>query len=149
VKLCSKEDLDRALGGANQTIQLLDKDKDGEPDLALVDQVLEAASGEISSYLINVDLDTITEPYSSALVAKTANIAAYYAWKYGAMGQGMPDLVKMDRDGAVAWAQDVGKKLATLGDRKNRPSLEETVGVVDHDELGEKVSVTGFMKGFR
>lgn len=145
---CSQADLERAVGGAAQLRQLLDKDGDNVADLDLVNMCLNTASGEIASYLINIDLDTVVEPFTSALVAKTADIAAYYAWRYGGYGNPIPELVKSDRDEAIAWAKDVGKKYATLGERE-KPNLEDVVGVIDFDPLGQGISVKGFKRGFR
>ncbi len=147
-QLFSQRDLENALGGADVLLQLLHGDVASVVDEARLNQVINSASGEIASYLINVDLDSVVEPYASALVAKAADLGAYYAWRYGAKGQPIPELISGDRDKAIAWAQDVGKKLATLGEKLS-PNLSESVGVVDHDPNGTGFSISGFKRGFR
>lgn len=147
-RYCTQADLERALGGARELVQLLDKDGDNRADAELVTQVLDAGSAELASYFINLDLRTIREPYPPALVTKTADACAFYAWRYGAYGQGIPDSIMQGYDKAIGWAKDVGNKQATLG-VVAEPSLKESVGVVDPDERGEKVSILGFKGGFR
>jgi hypothetical protein len=142
----SRADLEHALGGGNILVQLLHGDDPLVVDESLLDLVISSASGEMASYLININLSTVAEPYASALIAKSADIGAYYAWRYGARGQPIPDNISQDRDKAIAWAQDVGKKLATLGE-KRPPGLSERVGVVDFDPNGTDVSITGFKRG--
>jgi phage gp36-like protein len=148
-RFCQQADVERALGGASQLVQLLDKDADNVADAELVDAVIDAASSEVASYIqVTIDLDTLAAPYPLALVLKTADIAAFHAWRYGSYGQAIPDQVVQGHDAAVRWAQDVGTKKATLGSVK-RQTLEQPTGVRDFDELGSGISIAGFKKGFR
>lgn len=148
-RYCSQADLERALGGAGQLTQLLAKQDPNIADAGLVNQVLDAASGEVQSYFINLDLRTVVEPYPPALVTKTADIAAFYAWRYGAYGQGIPESIMQGHDAAVRWAQDVGNKRAALGVPDATPNLSERLGSIDHDPDGHAVSIKGFKRGFR
>lgn len=148
-RFCQQADVERALGGAAQLVQLLDKNADNVADEDLVNAVIDAASSEVASYIqVTVDLDALAAPYPLALVLKTADIAAFHAWRYGSYGQGIPEHVVQGHDAAVRWAQDVGTKKATLGSQK-RHTLEQPTGVRDHDELGTKVSIQGLKRGFR
>jgi phage gp36-like protein len=130
-------------------VQLLDKDLDNVADADMVAQVIDAAMSELSSYIqVVVDLTTLVAPYPFALVSKTADVAAFYAWRYGAYGQAIPENVVQGYDKAISWAQDVAAKKATLG-AVRKQALDQPVGVRDFDELGSKVSIAGFKKGFR
>lgn len=149
LKLCSQADLELALGGAAQLVQLLDKDGDNIADKALVEKAIDAGCGELVSYFINIDLSTIREPYSPVLITKAADAAAFYAWRFGSYAQGVPESIVQGHDAAVRWAQDVGKKLATLGIAPDDTKLSERLGPIDHDPHGHKVSIAGFRKGFR
>ncbi len=148
-RFCQQADLERALGGAAQLVQLLDKDGDNVADADMVAQVIDAAMSEISSYIqVVVDLTTLVAPYPFALVSKTADVAAFYAWRYGAYGQAIPENVVQGYDKAVSWSQDVAAKKATLG-AVRKQVLDQPVGVRDFDPLGSKVSIAAFKKGFR
>jgi phage gp36-like protein len=148
-RFCQQADLERALGGAPILVQLLDKDLDNVADADMVAQVIDAAMSELSSYIqVVVDLTTLVAPYPFALVSKTADVAAFYAWRYGAYGQAIPENVVQGYDKAISWAQDVAAKKATLG-AVRKQALDQPVGVRDFDELGSKVSIAGFKKGFR
>ena len=142
-------DLERAVGGAQQLKELLDKNHDDVPDEDLVLQAIDAASNEIASYIHpTIDLDSLARPYPLALVFKSADAGAFYAWRYGSYGQGIPDAVTSAYQEAIRWAKDVGAKRATLGSQPNA-TLYQPVGVVDHDPNGTGVSVKGFKRGFR
>jgi phage gp36-like protein len=158
-RFCTQADLERALGGAQQLSQLLSKSgQPGIPDPALVSQVLDMASAEIASYIqVTVNLSTLTEPYPPVLVFKTAEAATFYAWRYGAYGQAVPEGVVQAHDKAIAWAQDVANKRATLG-AIDKPGLDQPVGVVDHDAQASRltdrpsrtgISIAAFKLGFR
>ena len=144
-----QSDLERAVGGAAQLVQLLDKDKDDVADLDMVRQVQDAASNEIASYIQPIiDLDALEAPYPLALVFKAADAGAFYAWRYGSYGQGIPDHVIQAYDAAIRWAQDVGQRKATLG-FSPKPTLDPPAKLIDHDPLGVGVTVAGFKRGFR
>lgn len=157
-RFCQQADVERAVGGAAQLVQLLDKNADNVADEDLVDAVIDAASSEVASYIqVTVDLDTLAAPYPLALVLKTADIAAFHAWRYGSAGQAIPDPIVQGHDAAVQWAKDVGLKRATVGAQKKQ-TLDQPVGVRDHDEAASAqtdrrgqsgISVAAFKLGFR
>ncbi len=148
-RFCQQADLERALGGAAQLRQLLDKDDANVASDDFVNQAIDAATSEISSYIqVVVDLSVLDAPYPFALVSKTADIAAFYAWRYGAYGQAIPENIVQGHEKAVSWAQDVASKKATLGSVRKQ-TLDQPVGVRDHDIRGAGVSIAGFKKGFR
>jgi phage gp36-like protein len=148
-RFCQQADLERALGGAAILTQLLDKDGDNNADPDMVEQVIDAAMSELCSYIqVTVSLSTLVAPYPFALVAKTADVAAFYSWRYGAYGQPIPENIVTGYEKAISWAQDIATKKATLGAvRKN--NLDQPTGVRDHDPHGRHVSVRGFRRGFR
>lgn len=146
---CTQADLELAVGGASILVQLLDKNKDNIADASMVFQVLDAASNEMASYIqVTVDLATLSSPYPLSLVTKTADLAAFYAWRYGADGQSIPDNVLQGREAAVRWGQDVATKRAALG-VVPKAGLDQVVGLRDFDEGGHGISVAGFKRGFR
>lgn len=160
MRFCSQADVERALGGAAILVQLLDKDDDNVADADLVQQVIDNATNEMSSYIqVVVDLAALQPPIPFALVAKTADVAAFYAWRYGAYGQAIPENVVQGHEAAVRWAQDVATKKATLG-AVRKQVLDQPIGVRQFDRpnddgsddgicLGHSISVRQFKRGFR
>jgi hypothetical protein len=157
-RFCQQADVERALGGPAQLLQLLAKTDPNVADPDLVDAVLDAASSEMGSYIqVAVDLGALNPPYPLALVLKTAELAAFHAWRYGAYGVAIPDAIMQGRDAAVRWAQDVGNKRATVG-AVRKQNLDQPVGVRDQDPIASaqtdrpgttKVSVASLKLGFR
>jgi phage gp36-like protein len=158
MRFCTQADLERALGGAKQLVQLLAKQGANVPDPALVNQVLDAASSEVASYIqVAVDLGSLSEPFPPVLIFKTASCAAFYAWQYGAYGQAIPDPVVQVHEAAIRWARDVADRRATLG-TVQKPGLDPLAATVDYDPIAtqatsrddvSKISVASMKFGFR
>ena len=148
-RFCQQSDVERAVGGAAQLVQLLDKDADNVADLDLVNQAIDAACNELASYIEpTVAAASLSAPFPLILVLKSADAAAFYAWRFGAYGQAIPDNVLQAHEKAISWAKDVGAKTATLV-VSPKATLNQPVGVVDHDSDGTKLSVAGLKRGFR
>ena len=148
-RFCQASDLERALGGAAILVQLLDKDRDNIADTTLVQQVIDAGSNEIASYIQpTVAIDSLSAPYPLVLVIKAADASAFYAWRYGGYGQGIPEAVIQAHEAAIRWAQDVGQRRATLGVQP-KPNLDPPAEMVDPDPNAIGLSVAGFKRGFR
>ena len=148
-RFCKQIDLERALGGAAILAQLSDKNGTGNIDADFVSYVLDAGSVDIASYIQKaVDLASLQEPYQLSLVFKTADACAYRAWMRGAYGQGIPQHIQSAYDLAIAWAKDVGDRVATLGSTP-KPALDPPATLIDYDPNASKVSVAGFKRGFR
>ncbi len=104
---------------------------------------------DIASYIQKtVDIASLQEPYALSLVFRTADCCAWRAWLRGAYGQGIPQHVQAAYDLAIAWAKDVGDRVATLGTTP-KPSLDPPTGLVDFDPTGSRISIKGFRGGFR
>jgi len=148
-RFCKQIDLERALGGAAILAQLSDKNGSGNIDAEFVSFVLDAGSMDIASYIQKaVDIGSLQEPYQLSLVFKTADCCAFRAWLRGAYGQGIPQHIQSSYDLAIAWAKDVGDRVATLGTTP-KPTLDPPAELVDFDPRGEAISIAGFKKGFR
>lgn len=149
-RYCSQGDLERALGGAVILRQLLDKLGSNQAAIDFVNQAIDAGSNELASYIQRkVDIGSISAPYPLSLVLKSADAAAFYAWKFGAYGQEIAPNIVQGYDAAVRWAKDVGDGVATLGVTP-KPALDPPSETVDYDPQGEKVSIAAFRKwGFR
>ncbi|MEO9194595.1 MAG: phage protein Gp36 family protein [Polyangia bacterium] len=148
-RFCQQSDVERVLGGASAFVQLLARDGANVADPGLVDQILDTASAEMASYLEpTVTVDLLEQPYPYALISKTADLAAFHAWRYGAYGQAIPDVVVQGQQAAIKWGQDVRTKNATLGAAR-RVALNQPTGVRDPDPLGRGISIQAFKRGFR
>lgn len=149
LRFAKQSDLERALGGAQILAQLSDKSGNGNIDPGFVLFALDAGTADIAAYIQKaVDLNSISEPFPPSLVFKTADCCAYRAWVHGAYGQGIPPGVQQAFDLAIAWAKDVGDRVATLG-FVPKPALDPPAEEIDPDPLGQGVSVRGFKRGFR
>jgi phage gp36-like protein len=149
MRFSDQSDLERAVGGAAPLRQLLDKNGDNQPDQDLVEQSLDAGSNELASYIqAAVELESLQRPYPLVLVLKAADASAFYAWRYGAYGQPIPDNIVQAHEAAVRWAQDVGARRATLG-VSPKPSLDPPAELVDPDPCGNRISIKGFRKCYR
>jgi phage gp36-like protein len=148
VTYCNQADLERALGGANVLVELLDKNEDGVADADHVTDVLDEGSNELASYLqVNIDLSTLIPPYPRVLVLKAADVCAFHAWSRGSEHQAAPQNIQALYDAAIRWAGDVGRRRATLG-VVPKPGLDPPAKMVDPDPAGMGISRAGFAKGF-
>src|SRR5262249_9377244 len=114
-QFCTQADLERALGGAVQLVQLHDRGADGNADPASVTDILDYGSNELASYIQRlVDVATIATPYPRILVLKAADVCAYHAWARGSRNEAIPDTIREKYEAAIRWANDVGEGRATL-----------------------------------
>lgn len=144
-----QSDLERAVGGASVLVQLLDKDKDGFADIAMVNDVIDSATTDMASRIERaVDLSGLSQPYPLSLVMQSSKMGAFYAWGSGSDGQAIPDPVRMLYENAKQWGIDVGNRITSMGSVP-RPTLDPPAKTVDPDPLGQGVSIGGFKKGFR
>jgi phage gp36-like protein len=149
VTYCSQADSERALGGANVLVEILDKNEDGVADADHVIDVLDEGSNELASYLqVNIDLSTLIPPYPRVLVLKAADVCAFRAWSRGSEHQAAPQNIQALYDAAIRWAGDVGRRRATLG-VVPKPGLDPPAKLVDPDPDGMGISRAGFARGFR
>jgi len=145
VAYCSQSDLEVTLGGAHILVQLLDKNGDGTADSAMVTACLDRATAEIDSRIqVAVDLSALSAPYPNQLIYKTADVAAYEAWKAGAEGQVIPDAVQSRYDDAINWATQVATRRATLG-VVPRPTSGQIVEQIDRNPIGATQHVPTFL----
>ena len=148
-RYCTQGDLERALGGAAVLVQLLDKDQDGLPDPDAVNDVLDAGTSEIASYIQRkISLDAIVQPYPLTLVFKTSDVCAFHAWARGSERQAAPPNVAASYDAAIRWAINVGDGIATIGEVV-KATLDPPAKLIDHDPNAIGMSIAGFKRGFR
>lgn len=155
IAYCDQGDLELAVGGARELRQLADPNKTGSAQAAIVEDYLETGAAEIRAAaevkhepeaLSVLDADTLRKfrDVNAALSARTA-------YTKGARGMAMPDWVEK----AAQRADEYLEMLATGRRRLGRAAggktaaLGQPVGVVDHDPLGQGISVAAFKKGFR
>lgn len=146
----SQSDLEIALGGASQLVQLADPDDTGAAVSATVTDYLESAAGQIRSVIevkyepevvANLDADSMR-------ILRDINkwISARTAWLEGGRGQAIPDYVNAQADKCETWLMEIRTGERRLGrvSGGKAPGLTQPVGVVDHDRLGTGVSITAF-----
>lgn len=142
--------MERALGGAQLLVELLDPTGSGVADAQSVQDILDLASNEVASYIQRlIDVATIPLPYPRILVLKTADVAAFYAWSRGTQRQAVPDPAREAYDAAIRWATDVGEGRATLAVAPQAGLNSPPAGVVDYDASTGGVSIAGFKRGYR
>jgi phage gp36-like protein len=112
----TQADLERAVGGADALVQLLDFDDDGAADTAMVSDILEEIDAEANSYIqIRIDLSSPQLVDAPLLLMKERACGAYLCWLRGTRAQAMPDMVRQAREDAIRWYEDVGAGRATIG----------------------------------
>lgn len=130
-QFCTQADVERAIGGAGLFLQLMDPSNSGSVDTQSVQDVLDAGSSEMASYIqLAVEISGLQSPYPRVLVLKTADMCAYHAFTRGSHGQGTPQNIVDKYEAAVRWAKDVGQRQATLG-VVPKPSLDPPTELVD------------------
>ena len=143
-------DLEIALGGASQLVQLADYDKDGTADSAVVTDFLESQAGEIRSVI-----EVKYEPEAiAALDAASSRLlrdinkwkSARQAWLEGGRGQAVPARVQQEADRSDQMLMEIRTGERRLGRVAGggAPALAQPIGVVDHDSDGSRVSIQAF-----
>ena len=89
-------------------------------------------------------LAALSAPYPNQLIYKTADVAAYEAWKAGAEGQVIPDAVQSRYDDAINWATQVATRRATLGVTP-RPTSGQVVAQIDRNPISATQHVPTFL----
>jgi phage gp36-like protein len=131
VAYCTQADLERAVGGAAQLRQLLDRDGDGYADPDFVAEVLEDGAAECADEVQKqIDLASIVAPYPRILINCNASIAAWWAFTKSSSGRSMPKGI----EAAVTFARDqvaaIGRGEKSLG---VAPTLTASGGPVQID----------------
>ena len=113
----AQADLERALGGADVLVQLLDFDGDGVADSSSVTEILAEVDAEANSYIqIRVDLSSAGLATAPLLLMREKACAAYLCYLRGTRaGQGMPPNIEQARRDAIEWYEKVGAGTATIG----------------------------------
>lgn len=138
--------LERAVGGADVLVQLLDKDGDGIADASLVQEILDRGDAEVNSALegiVALPLTTVPPGVTFAAV----DVYAWLAWSYGARGQTMPPEVEARHANALRWLGDVHDRRRSLG-ATTRPTTGMQVQQVERSTDDRPRFTWGTSKGF-
>lgn len=152
---CDQADLEIAVGGAAELVQLADPNRQGFADPARVIDYLETGAAEVRSaaeikhdpeVLANLDADSLRRcrDANAALSARTAYVK-------GGKGLAVPVHVAEAADRAEAFLDKLANGQRRLGRAAGQAAaaINQPAGVVDFDSLGGGVSVAGFKRGFR
>ncbi len=135
--------------------QLADPSDLGYADAAIVDDYLEDGAAQVRSAVeIKHDpetIDNLDTPSLKRLIDANAALSARTAYEKGGKGVAMPEWVRERAERTDRFLDDLAKGTRRLGRTAGgtAAALSQPVGVVDHDEDGSGISVTGFKKGFR
>lgn len=143
---CSSTDLEFAVGGAANLVQLLDKDRDGVADTAYVTACIAKADSEIDSALQVRHELPLAAPYPAILVTHGAALAAYYAHQNGTDGQGVPERIAAAAKDARDWLDMLAAGTRTVG-TTTAPTANQQVDQIDTNPDGGWVtreSLRGF-----
>lgn len=115
-QFCNQNDVELAIGGAQQLAQLLDKNGDGITDSDIIASVIGRASAEVAAAVGNaITISALVAPYPDALVYHTANIAAFYSWTMGSSEIVVPDAAKMLHEDSLRFLDQVARRERSLG----------------------------------
>jgi len=139
----AKADLDRALGGADALVQLLDFDNDGVADAASVSEILAEVDAEANSYIgMAIDISDPSVDTAPLLLMREKDCAVYLCWRRGTRWQACPDEVKQAYQDALLWYEKVGRREAGLGNA-TRPTSSQPVQQVTLTEADAYFSTSG------
>jgi hypothetical protein len=127
----SQGQLERAVGGANNLLQLVDKDGGGDLQAPacqeFIEEVLDEGNGDVNGYIgLAVDLSDPALQTAPKLVRLELAVDAYLLWFKSTGGVAMPDQVQANYDKALG-------DLGLIRDRKMgiglavRPSAAQDV----------------------
>lgn len=153
---CNQADLEIALGGAAELVQLADRDQDGVADLSVVTDYLESGAAVVRAAVeVKHEPETIAALDADSLRhLRDLNKwwSAAIAWLEGSKNQAMPERLREQRE----WVQQELDRIRTGERRLGRvaggkaAALGQFVGNVDHDPCRTGVSVASLRKfGFR
>ena len=156
---CTQADLEVAVGGAENLLQLADFNRSGDITdpgvVAVLSGWMEDEAATIRSKAeVKHSAETLANldtPSLRKLNDANATLAARTAFEKGAVGQAMPDHLAQRAARIDKYLDDLATGMATLGRASGGgfPALNQPVGVVDYDPQGCGVSITGFKQGFR
>lgn len=134
----TQTDLELAVGGAANLVRLLDKDRDGVADSALVDRCINNAEAEADTALQVRHSLPITGT-SAILITHESTLAAFYAHQYGTDGMGVPPSIEAAAKVSRDWFNDLAEGRRTLG-QASKTATDLDVKQVDPDPLLTRVS---------
>lgn len=146
----SQADLEIALGGAAQLVQLADPSSTGSADPAIVEDYLESPAAQIRSIIeVKYEPETIANlDADSQRLLRDINkwLSARVAWIEGGRGQAIPEHVDRQADKVEGWLTEIKTGERRLGRVAGgrAPALTQPVGVVDHDSRSTGVSIQAF-----
>lgn len=147
LRLCTKANVEVAVGGAHILVELLDKDRDGVADPDQVDAVIVQASADVlSAVQVAVALSSLREPYPDVVVFHTARIAAYYAWLNSSSGQAVPPNIRESYEAALRWLDRLTESKRGLGVEPAHVA-SHGLGLVEVNPRGDRVTRES-MEGF-
>ncbi len=123
----SKADLERAIGGSEALIGLLDFDEDGVADAASVNEILLEIDAEANSYIgLAIDVSDPSVDTAPLLLMREKDCGVYLCWRRGTRWSSCPDEVKQAYKDALLWYEKVGRREAGLGNA-TRPTSSQPV----------------------
>lgn len=145
----TQADLERALGGAQVLVELLDFDGDGVADATSVSEILVEADEEANSYIgETVNVSDATVATAPLLLMREKACAVYLVWLRGTRSQAMPDAVRQARLDAIEWYKDVRDRRAGLG-TTTKPATAQFVEQVTLQPSDTLVSQSSPRQRFR
>ncbi len=154
VTFCSQEDVYTRAGGEAYLTQLLDPQRRGIYNQAMMNKAIIDASEKVAAYCqVQVDLAAYPQiplPYPQMVVTLTADIAVYNVWRFGAQGRAIPEPVLLAYNEAIALLEKISRREVSIGVPTPYPPMNQVVQTVGFDDFrNENFRGRQTMRGFR
>ena len=152
---CTQADLEIAMGGAANLLEVSDPTKTGQIQTTIVTDYLETGAAEVRSITeVRMDPETLAQMDTDAMrlfIGANAALSARIAYEKGGLGQSMPEFVRENAERQERMLQQFrdGQRRIGRASGSKIPAINQNPGVVDYDKTGSGISITGFRKGFR
>jgi hypothetical protein len=123
--------LERAVGGADRLLQLVDKTRTGSLSSSacqdFIDDVLDEGNGEVNGYIgLAVDLSDSTLDTAPMLIRYELAIDAYLVWVKSAGGMAVPEHINAEYERVIVELQKIARREKGVG-LATRPTTSQQV----------------------
>lgn len=148
----SQEQLERAVGGAAQLLQLVDRNRIGDLShttcQALIVEVLDEGHAEVNGYIsLAVDLNDEALQTAPLLVRYELAVDVYLIWLKGSGGIAIPEHVQAEYDRVLGELQKIAERRKGLG-LTVRPTAGQPVQQVTKDSTEDWFNASGPRRRF-
>lgn len=138
IRCCERDDVIKWIGGADAVAQLLDPQRTGTYDTALLDKAIEAASGDVAASCGNqFKIWAAVGAFPQLVVRLCAQIAAYWVWYFGTNNKSVPEKVERQYERTMLMLEKIETNQIGLG-ADVPPPARKVRGPIENSDCGER-----------